>query len=200
MAQITIDTNVIISMLLGVFAIIGVVALLMFAASCLWHQDAQTYTVTTAATPVVSTPAYPSVLTFTVLSTTTSNGRYQVTTTSGNILYFTDYSVWNRMYPRSTYTATLVGMENGAYQVGTVTLLSGSTGYYGNYYDDDYYGGTFGYQNTRYVSVRQDLPTYWHYQNKYYQCDKTACDPMIYKQIIGERINEGRPPRPVRVS
>ena len=194
MAQITIDTNVIVSMLLGVFAIIGVVALLMFAASCLWHQDTQTYpATTTAAAPVVSTPAYPSVLTFTVLSTT-SNGRYQVTTTSGNILYFTDYSVWNRMYPRSTYTATLIGAaQNGAYLVGTVTLLSG-------YYDDDYYGGTFGYQNTRYVAVRQDLPTYWHYQNKYYQCDKTACDPMIYKQIIGERINEGRPPRPVRIS
>ena len=43
---------------------------------------------TAIATPTpIPTPAYPSVLTYTVLSMTTSTGYYQITTTAGQILY-----------------------------------------------------------------------------------------------------------------
>ena len=199
MAKITIDTDVIVSMIVGLFAIIGVIAIVLLVASSYIEQlpppPLAIPEVVPAEIPNVVTIPYPSVLTFTVLSTTTSNGRYQVTTTSGNILYFKDYAEWYRMYPRSTYTATIIGSENGAYQVDTVTLLSGSTGRYGNYYGEQN-GYRYGSQNIRYVA--QDLPTYWHYGNKFYQCDRVACDPMMRKQITGEIINEGRPPRPIR--
>jgi hypothetical protein len=196
MAQITIDTNVIVSMIVGLFALIGVIAMVVLVGSYVGQLPPSPPVITPEVVPVeipnVVTIPYPSVLTFTVLSTTTSNGRYQVTTTSGNILYFKDYAEWYRMYPRSTYTATIIGSENGAYQVDTVTLLSG---YYGNYYGEQN-GYRYGSQNIRYVA--QDLPTYWHYGNKFYQCDRVVCDPMMRKQIIGEIINEGRPPRPIR--
>jgi hypothetical protein len=53
------------------------------------------------------------------------NGNYEVLTTDGRILYFTDFDTWNNLYPRNTYTGTVVGEEaNGAYDIGTVNLIS----------------------------------------------------------------------------
>lgn len=134
--------------------------------------------------PVVVTPSpavsntinYPSVLTFTVLSATTSTGRYQVLTTAGNILYFNDYYLWNSMYPQSTYTATLTGYDGVAYYVGTATLIRS------NYY----------YQYP-YHQYNYDL-RYYHWYGKYYQCDMYTCDPMQRKQVVGEDIIEAEPP------
>jgi hypothetical protein len=53
------------------------------------------------------------------------NGNYEVLTTDGRILYFTDFDTWNNLYTRNTYTGTVVGEEaNGAYDIGTVNLIS----------------------------------------------------------------------------
>jgi hypothetical protein len=73
----------------------------------------------------VQTSQYPYVIEFTVLSTTVVNGNYEVLTTDGRILYFTDFNTWNSMSPRDTYTGTIIGVEtNGAYDIGTVNLIS----------------------------------------------------------------------------
>ena len=73
----------------------------------------------------VQTSQYPYVIEFTVLSTTVVNGNYEVLTTDGRILYFTDFNTWNSMYPRDTYTGTIIGIEpNGVYDIGTVNLIS----------------------------------------------------------------------------
>jgi len=180
MAQIVIDTNKIVEKVSLLLAVVGLIAIVIITGfgviGYITHQDIPVIT-----TPVVTAPAYPTVFTFTVLSTTTSNGRYQATTTGGNIMYFADYMTWNRMYPQYTYTATLIGMDGIGYKVGTVNLISTNDNYYTH-------------PTTRYT----DLPSYWRYGGKFYQCDTTACDPMTYKQIAGEYVNEGRPPRPIR--
>jgi hypothetical protein len=78
-----------------------------------------------ALTGGIQTSLSPSVIEFTVLSTTVMNGNYEVLTTDGRILYFTDFDTWNNLYPRNTYTGTVVGEEaNGAYDIGTVNLIS----------------------------------------------------------------------------
>jgi hypothetical protein len=78
-----------------------------------------------ALTGGVQTLQYPYVIEFTVLSTTVVNGNYAVLATDGRILYFTDFNTWNNLYPRNTYTGTVIGIEtNGAYDIGTVNLIS----------------------------------------------------------------------------
>jgi len=193
MTQITIDTNVIITGVITLFAIIGVIAII--GGLCYFVIHSGNASTSVSSTPaVISTPSYPNVLTFTVLSTTTSNGRYQVTTTSGNILYFADYDTWNSMLLRSTYIATIVGMDGIGYEVGTVNLLSAPSDYYYNTRNTQYWQGTALHD----YSSSRDYPTYWHYNGKYYQCDRTACDFMNRKQLIGENVYEGKPLRPLR--
>lgn len=209
MGQITIDTGKIIQFIVAIFAIIGLCAIVFVGVDRLTSSGSPTVVNTVqASSNQPTTISYPSVLTFTVLSTTTSLGRYQVLTTNGNILYFNDYTTWNEMRPRSTYTATLVGTEGSAYQVGTVVLISNPYDYYsgnyyygsGNYYYDSYdnYYGYDYHNNDYYYNRPTNYPTYWHYNGRYYQCDKTYCDPMNRKQMIGETVYEGRPPRPLR--
>jgi hypothetical protein len=78
-----------------------------------------------ALTGGVQTLQYPYVIEFTVLSTTVVNGNYEVLATDGRILYFPDFSTWSNLYPRYTYTGTVIGIEtNGAYDIGTVNLIS----------------------------------------------------------------------------
>jgi len=180
MVQIVIDTNKIIEKISLLFAIVGFITIAIITgfgiAGYAMQLDDPVITI-----PAIVAPTYPTVFTFTVLSTTTSNGRYQVTTTGGNILYFENYVTWNRMYPQYTYTATLIGMDGIGYKVGTVNLISTNDNYY-----------------THPTARYNDLPSYWRYGGKFYQCDTTACDPMTYKQIAGGYVNEGRPPRPIR--
>jgi hypothetical protein len=60
-------------------------------------------------TPVPTpTPAVPTTIVFTVL-TTTASPNYEVTTTTGQILFCTDYYTWNALVPRSTYSAVISG-------------------------------------------------------------------------------------------
>lgn len=90
----------------------------------------------------VQTLQYPYVIEFTVLSTTVVNGNYEVLATDGRILYFTDFSTWNNLYPRYTYTGTVIGIEaNGAYDIDTVNLVSTAFYYQRGVYlqGDDYW-------------------------------------------------------------
>jgi hypothetical protein len=203
MGQITIDTDRILHSAITILAIIGLVAVLIIGWGYITSRDSVVYATSapTVTTLPVATISYPSVLTFTVLSTTTSNGRYQVTTTSGNILYFADYATWNSMYPQNSYTATLVGTDGVGYNVGTVVWESSPYGYYNNqqvdytYYDNlhptRYSGRPINYYTT------DQYPTYWYYENSYYQCDRYTCDKVSHKQADGETLHYGRPPRPL---
>ena len=67
----------------------------------------------------IQLPSYPSVLTFTVLSATTSGGRYEIVTDCREYPVFPDYYTWSQMTPQDTYTATITGEENGAFDVRT---------------------------------------------------------------------------------
>jgi|WetSurMetagenome_2_1015567.scaffolds.fasta_scaffold86676_2 hypothetical protein len=197
MGQITIDTGKIINFFVAILAIIGLIAIIVFGVATIFSSS-PSVVATPQVTSQATTISYPSVLTFTVLSTTTSTGRYQVLTTSGNILYFSDYETWNRMRPQGAYTATLVGMEGSAYLVGEVTTISAPYDYYNtNYYGYNNYGYNYNnyYDNQPYY---RDYPTYWYYGGRYYQCDKTYCDQLNSKQIKGETVYNGRPPRPLR--
>lgn len=202
MGQITIDTNQILHSVITILAIIGLVAVLIIGWGYITSRDTVVYTPAPApavTTLPVATISYPSVLTFTVLSTTTSNGRYQVTTTSGNILYFADYATWNSMYPQNSYTATLIGTDGVAYNVGSVVWKGSPYGYYQQrdytYYDSEH---PFNYQRPPNYMINTDqYPTYWYYENSYYQCDRYTCDKVSHKQADGELLHYGRPPRPL---
>lgn len=207
MTQITIETQSIKNFVIAIFAIIGFIMVALLGASYLINSGGSNNSPVTSQSSIVSAPTYPSVLTFTVLSTTTSNGKYQVTTTSGNILYFADYGLWDSMIPRATYTATLVGMDGIAYEVGSVVRISNPPDYYPasyySYYDQSYDNGGVYYNGYSYtyhdplVNYKEN-PTYWHYGNSYYQCDKVVCNKVSYKQVAGELVYNGRPPRPIR--
>lgn len=188
MSQITIDMESIKHGLLIVFAVIGLIFVVGCGVVLLLSPNSAPSPATTTTVQTITTvapPTYPSVLTFTVLSATTVNGRFQVLTTAGNILYFADYYTWNSMIPRATYTATLVGTDGVAYNVGSVVLLS---------YPSDYYD----YRYDNYRIDTYDYPTYWHYGNNYYQCDNRLCDQVSYKHVEGEYVRQGRPPYPIR--
>ena len=139
-----------------VVAILFAVAVGCYSAGRLQGQDAASIATPAAAQPVtVATPSpYPYVLTFTVLSTTTSNGAYEVFTTTGQHLYLQDYYTWNGMYPRDTYTGTITGQNGAAFTIVDVHLMS-------RYYDrqpTDYwqpYGNSMTGDYNR-VSIRDD--------------------------------------------
>jgi|SRR5208283_993555 len=127
MSQIVIDTGLIKSVGLYFFAIVGIVSLFVIGVYIVsGHADQVTATAqvsepTPITTPVPAptpaptpAPVVPQTITFTVSSTSMGfNGLYQVFTYSGQLLYVTDYYVWNTITPGSTYTAQISGMANG---------------------------------------------------------------------------------------
>ena len=136
MSQIVIDTDAIKKAILYFFAVVGVLAIVsiivMGAVNHYSIQQAQPAIVpvsasATASTPTVASPAqqYPYVTEFTVLSTTVANGHYEAIATSGQIFNLPDFNSWNSLWPRNTYTATIIGAEaDGTLDVGTVNRLS----------------------------------------------------------------------------
>ncbi|MFA6363905.1 hypothetical protein [Methanoregula sp.] len=75
--------------------------------------------------PTVAQTVYPTIIEFTVLSTTVANGHYSVYTTAGQTLYMPDFYSWNHLLPRDTYSATITGAEaNGALDVATVNRVA----------------------------------------------------------------------------
>ncbi len=184
MSQIIIETDTIKKAIFCIFAVVGLMAIIGVAAIGIADRFCKQNTeelkvvpvnepVATAAptaAPVVQpASAYPTVMQFTVLSTTVANGHYTAFTTLGQMLYLPDYYSWNALWPRSTYVATITGVEaNGAFDVSTINL----------------------------VSTPYDFPVYFHdpYTNTYWQWDGYSADKISYKQVRGERIIEGRPP------
>lgn len=135
---------------------------------------------TAIATPTpIPTPAYPSVLTYTVLSMTTSTGYYQITTTAGQILYCSDYADYLSHDLQDTYTSSVAGTEGPAYLIKDPVLIAQHYSYT-NYRQGPYYD---------YDSVR-----YYNYNGQYWQCDGNLCDLVSWKQTRGERIIYGKPP------
>jgi hypothetical protein len=188
MIKIEIETETIIKVLTLIFAMIGVVAcaILGFAYITNDHQENNPVGTATTITPVPTlamtptptptpSPSYPSVITYTVLSTTMSSGHYQVTTTTGQILYCVDYADWISHDPRDTFTASVTGMDGTAYLISSPTLIY-------QHYDYTQYYDTYG--------VR-----YYEYNDQYWQCDRYSCDPVTWKQARGERIIYAKPPQ-----
>ena len=177
MSQLIIETDHIKKAMLYILAFIGVLAIagmLVSGAMNLYHsQQAQpvvvpvTEPVVTTVPTAVPTSIYPSIIQFTVLSTTVANGHYSVFTTTGQTLYMPDYYSWNSLWPRNTYTATVIGTEpNGALDVSTINLVSTPSSY----------------------------PMYFHYNLNYYQYDGQIVDLVHWKETIGHPVIEGRPP------
>jgi hypothetical protein len=139
-----------------IVVILFAVAVGCYSAGRLQGQEAAPIVVPAAAQPVtVATPSsYPYVLTFTVLSTTTSNGAYEVFTTTGQHLYLQDYYTWDTMYPRDTYTGTITGQNDAAFTIVDVHLMSR---YYGRQPTDYWrpYGNSMTGDYNR-VSIRDD--------------------------------------------
>ena len=130
MSEIKINTETVGKYLITI-ALVAVIAILAslacYNAGQISERAATQVTVAPATVqPVtVATPSpYPYVLTFTVLSTTTSNGAYEIFTTTGQHLYCSDYYTWDTMYPQDTYTGTVTGQNGAAYTIVDVHLLS----------------------------------------------------------------------------
>ncbi|WP_321506196.1 hypothetical protein [uncultured Methanoregula sp.] len=178
MSQIIIETDAIKKATLYFFALVGIVAMVsMIALSTMDHfssRQVQPVIVPEVAAPtpapaptIVPASAYPSVLEFTVLSTTVSNGHYTVYTTTGQTLYMPDYASWNSLWPRHSYIGTITGAEtNGALDISTINLISTPSSY----------------------------PLYYHYNLNYYQYDGRTIDPVAWKETLGHQVIEGRPP------
>lgn len=136
MAQIVIDTDTIKKAVLYFFAIVGVLAILaLVAAGAMDHlplpqaptpaSPAAAPAVTPAPTVAQAVQTFPYVVEFTVLSTTVASGHYQVRTTSGQVFNLPDYTTWNSLWPRNTYTATVSGAEpDGSLDIGAVNRLA----------------------------------------------------------------------------
>jgi hypothetical protein len=118
-------------------------------------------------TGVPQTQQYPYLIEFTVLSTGVTNGHYEVITTTGQILFLSDFNTWNVLYPQNTYSGTVTGAEtNGALDVGTVNLVSAPNPY----------------------------TVYYHYSLYYYAYDGRVVTPATWNDTIGHRVIEGMPP------
>jgi hypothetical protein len=178
MSQLIIETDTIKKASLYFFAIVGIAVIVgTMAMGVMTHYSQQAQPVIVAATipapattpmpTVVQTPAYPTVIEFTVLSTTVAGGHYQVITTTGSILYMPDFASWNALWPQNTYVATITGTEsNGALDVGTVNL----------------------------ISVPSNYPVYFHWNLNYYAYDGHTVNPTSWKETIGHKVIEGQPP------
>jgi hypothetical protein len=126
----------------------------------------------TAAPTVVPIPSYPSAITFTVLSTTTSSGRYQILTTAGQILYCNNYYAWNGIEPQDSYTATVMGTDGSAYIISDPILIA---------------------QHYSSVNYENNYPQYYSHNGRYYQTDGRTIDEVSWKQAQGERLIYKRP-------
>ena len=91
---------------------------------------------------VVSTAFVPYVTQFTVLSTTLTNGRYQIQTTDGRVLDTATYPEWQTIYPRYTYSAVVYDSIWGEEKISDVHVI-GRPSYPDNYaryyYNGQYY-------------------------------------------------------------
>jgi hypothetical protein len=181
MSQVVVETDTIKKTVLYFFAIAGIAIIgAMIGMSIVDHYIQQQVqpTIVTGAAPatapaptvvpiVVPASVYPTVIEFTVLSTTVAYGHYSVYTTTGQTLYLSDFYSWNSLLPRNTYTATVIGTEaNGALDVSMIHLISAPPVY----------------------------PVYYFYDEHYYQYDGYTVDPISYKQVHGERVIYGKPP------
>ncbi|HVP96807.1 hypothetical protein [Methanoregula sp.] len=138
MSQLVIETDTIKKGVLYFFAVAGIAIIgcwigMGFVNYCLNEAaELTTAPAVASATDSASTVAspvqqYPYDMEFTVLSTTSANGHYQVETTTGSILYVPDFATWNSLLPQDTYAATITGIEaNGALDAGTVSRASSS--------------------------------------------------------------------------
>jgi hypothetical protein len=135
-------------------------------------KTVQATTAPTAVPTVALVPSYPSVITFTVLSTTTSSGRYQILTTAGQILYCNNYYAWNGIEPQNSYTATVTGTDGSAYIISDPVLIA-------QHYSSVNYGNNY--------------PQYYSYNGRYYQTDGKTIDEVSWKQVYGEKIIYGKP-------
>jgi len=189
MSQLVIETETIKKAGLYLFAILGIVIIGgLIGMSLVDHYILQktqqssvpAVTAVTAPAPtvvptVVPTQSYPSVITYTVLSMTTSTGHYQILTTAGNILYCTNYYDWYSQQTQDTYTATVTGTDGSAYLIANPILIA---------------------QHYNHIVYFPEEPRYYEYNGRYWQCDRTSCDPIQYKQVRGERVIHGQPPFP----
>jgi hypothetical protein len=113
----------------GVIIVSFVIVAAAFFALGQWTAPHAAGTVAPAPQPTatVAIPSpYPYVLTFTVLSTTTSNGAYEIFTTTGQHIYVQDYYTWENMRPRDVYTGTITGQNGAAFIMVDVHLMSSS--------------------------------------------------------------------------
>ena len=159
----------------------GIIAILIFGMAINYSYyagkdaGAATVTIITPAPtpePTSAIPTYPSVLTYTVLSTTTASGHYQVITTAGQILYFNNYYDWNTQEPQNAYTATVTGTSGSAYLISDPVLIAQH--YYAGYY--------------------RDQLRFYEYGGKYYQSDGHQTDEVSWKEARGQYVYHGRPP------
>ena len=159
----------------------GIIAILIFGMAINYSYyagkdaGAATVTIITPAPtpePTSAIPTYPSVLTYTVLSTTTASGHYQVITTAGQILYFNSYYDWNGQEPQNAYTATVTGTSGSAYLISDPVLIA---------------------QHPRSVYY-PEYPKFYKYGGKYYQYDGRTTDEVSWKEVRGQYVYRGRPP------
>jgi hypothetical protein len=186
MGQITINTDSIVRVGIAIILILAIVGLGISIYN-LGKSSVEVSSAQPVAAPTYQTtiPTYPSVVTFTVLSTTTSTGRYQVLTTVGQILICPDYYTWNTIRPQNTYTADVVGTEGNMYLVKNIYLIANhQSQYYQSYYSD--YHGDYYYHG--------DYPYYYRWNGKYYQWDGYTLDEITWKQAQGEYIRNEQPP------
>lgn len=170
----TIDTS---SIIYGI--VIAIILCCVVAATIGTIHELQT-PVPASATPItptvtpIPTPSYPSVLTYTVLSMTTSSGHYQILTTAGNIIYCQNYYDYNLHDLQNAYTANIIGTDGSAYIISSPVLIAQ---HYRYYEPRDYYN-----------SVR-----FYHYGNHYYQESRGKVDEVSWKVVRGEPVIEGYP-------
>jgi len=185
MSQLVIETDAIKKAVLYFFAIAGIAIIgCVLGMNIVDHysnlQAQQTVapvvaTPTPAPAPTVAQALYPTVIEFTVLSTTIANGHYTVYTTTGQTVYMPDFYSWNSLLPQNTYSATITGAEaNGALDASTVNLIS-------LHYPTGF-GQVYSY------------PVYYHYNGNYFQYDGHSSTPVAQKEVTGQRVIDGQPP------
>ena len=169
-----IDLATVGKILVIILAIIGVLALAIVASGTVLTHIAQPITPdpTQVPTPIPTpTPVPTQTITFIPISTTVSNGQYQVFTTTGLTLVCSDYYVWNGIEPQYLYSAT---ETNGI--ITEVHLISIPN----NDQHITYYGN--------------DYPYFYEYGGRYYQYDGRRVDEVSWKAAMGQRVIRQKPP------
>ena len=138
------------------------------------RSPVQTSIPTIAPTPTPEPVPMTSVITFTALYCTLSDGKYTVVTSDNRILAIDTYYNWNEIVPQGIYVGELTdGIARNIH-------LIGYTDYQRPYIAGGYSG---------------DYPQYYSYDNRYYQYDGRRLDEISYKSVRGERLRYERPPR-----